>query len=104
MQIVSNLFGVGWYYMLDILGGYVLESVRLGLCRSVYGGDYKFVLKYGKERLKNTFFIDPINIYSCAVLQSLTIVSNLILLLVYILVTACFSPALSVILLSAAFW
>ena len=39
---------------------------------------------------------------ACAVLQSLTIVSNLILLLVYILVTAYFSPALSLILLAAA--
>lgn len=102
MQLITNLVSVGWYYMLDVLGGYILKSVRLDLCGAVFGADYRHILRYGKEKLKNTFYMDTINIYSCAILQSLTMVSNIVLILVYLIVTAYFSPVLSLVLLFAS--
>lgn len=102
MQLVSNLVSVGWYYILDRLGGSVLEDVRTDMCRAVFGAEYKELMRLGREKLKNIFYMDTINVYTSAAMQSITILSNVVLIIVFLAVSSIVSPVLTAVLFFAS--
>lgn len=98
MQLISNVVSVGWYYTLDKLGGYVLEGIRTDLCRAVFAADYQELMRYGRDKLKHTFYMDTINVYSSISMQSIMILSNLVLIIVFLAVSAYFNAMLTLVL------
>ncbi len=66
-----------------------VSSVFELLMTASYQSSYKGILAYGKERLKNVMYMDSITIFSCISVSAVSIVTNLLIIVVFSMLFMC---------------
>lgn len=97
-----NIIDVKWMKFLDKLGGIILEGVRCDLYNAITNANYENLLLIGKEKLKNILYMDTLNIFSSIACHSIQICVNLLLVLVFLVISACIDLKLTLVLLIAS--
>jgi len=99
--LIYNFTNIGWYMSLDKLGGKILQNIREDLCNTISKSSYEKLLLIGKEKLKNILYIDTLNMFSCIAVQSINIIANTLLIIVFLIVSAYINIKLTLVLLIA---
>lgn len=86
---------------LDKLGGKILQNIREDLCNTISKSSYEKLLLIGKEKLKNILYMDTLNMFSCIAVQSINIIANTLLIIVFLIVSAYINIKLTLVLLIA---
>ena len=86
---------------LDKLGGKILQNIREDLCNTISKSSYEKLLLIGKEKLKNILYMDTLNMFSCIAVQSINIIANTLLIIVFLIVSAYININLTLVLLLA---
>lgn len=100
--LMANLTDIGWAMSLNKLGGKIMQGIREDLFITISKADYEDLLNIGKDKLKNILFMDTLNVFSSVAHQSIQIISNLILLIVFLIVSAYLNLKLTLILFIAS--
>lgn len=80
---IYNLIDVVWYRSLDRLGGSLLTSLRSDIYSSLFYQPYLDIIKNGKDKIKNILYYDTLNVFSCLSIQTITVFTNAILIIVF---------------------
>ena len=99
--LIYNFTNIGWYMSLDKLGGKILQNIREDLCNTISKSSYEKLLLIGKEKLKNILYMDTLNMFSCIAVQSINIIANTLLIIVFLIVSAYININLTLVLLLA---
>lgn len=100
--LMSNLADVGWAMSLNRLGGRIMQGIREDLFRTISKVDYEDLLNIGKDKLKNILFMDTLNVFSSVAHLSIKIISNIILLIVFLIVSSYLNLKITMILFIAS--
>lgn len=102
LLLVNNLLNVGWTYTLDLLGGEVLQGIRMDLYSALERAEYGKILQIGKEKIKNICYMDTLNLFSSVSVHAMQVLSNTFLIIVFLLISSWINPWLSLVLLIAS--
>ncbi|WP_040328723.1 ATP-binding cassette domain-containing protein [Clostridium ihumii] len=100
--LIYNIIDVTWMKFLDKLGGIILEGIRRDLYYSITNANYEKLILIGKEKLKNILYMDTLNIFSSIACHSIQICVNLLLIIVFLVISAYIDLKLTLILLIAS--
>ena len=100
--LIYNIVDVKWMKFLDKLGGIILEGVRGDLYNSITNANYEKLTLIGKEKLKNILYMDTLNIFSSIACHSIQICVNLLLLIVFLVISAYIDLKLTLVLFIAS--
>ncbi|QSX07255.1 ABC transporter ATP-binding protein [Sedimentibacter sp. zth1] len=100
--LIYNFVDMGRYMSLDILGGKILQNLREDVCNAITKSSYEKLMLIGKEKLKNILYMDTLNMYSGIACHSINIVANILLIVVFLIVSSCLNLKLTIVLLAAS--
>lgn len=92
--LCSNLLNTGWYQLLDIVGGKIILSIRNNLFYSIENMQLKTIIETGREKLKNILFNDVMQVFASLTIFAMRIISNLLMLIIFLIVTLIINPVL----------
>lgn len=99
---VYNLIDVAWTKFLDKLGGIILDGVRGDLYNAITKANYEELIMIGKEKLKNILYMDTLNVFSSIACYSIQILVNSLVIIVFLVISACINVKLTLVLLVAS--
>ncbi|MBU5436413.1 hypothetical protein KQI42_00220 [Tissierella sp. MSJ-40] len=100
--LIKNILDVCWAMSLNTLGGKIISNIRVELINSISNSNYEDLLRIGRDKLKNIIFMDTLNIFRSIVHISVSIIANILLLIVFLLVSTYINATLGVILFVAS--
>lgn len=100
--LISNFVDIGWAMSLDKLGGKIMQGIREDLFNSISKADYEDLLNIGKDKIKNILFMDTMNIFSSVAHLGIQIISDLIILIAFLIVSSYLNMKLTIILFIAS--
>ena len=99
VYLLYNTINVIWYMLLDKLGGNIIQYVREKSYSAIKYADYENIMSIGKDKIKNILFMDTLNLFSTIALQSVQLVADLLILMVFLVLAAYVNWSLGIILL-----
>lgn len=99
--LLINILNVFWYQILTLMASKTLGNLRNSIFKVVSSAPFEVLSDMGKDNLKNILFSDVMTIYGSACNFSLRLFSNVVMLILFLLVTFFINPFLSLILICA---
>lgn len=100
--LIYNLVDVIWMKFLDKLGGIILEGIRGDLYEAITKANYEELMRIGKDKLKNILYMDTLNIFSSIACHSIQILVNGLVIILFLVISACINLKLTIVLLIAS--
>lgn len=85
--LFNNFLNVLWYVVIDMISGKFLYNLRSKLFASILNIPSDIINHTGHEKIKNILFSDVMNIYANVTMFGMKIISNSLMLLVFLLAT-----------------
>lgn len=100
--LLKNIIDIFWTMSLNNLGGYIIADIRIELINSISDSNYEDLLMIGRNKLKNIVFMDTLNIFRSIVHISVSIIADILILIVFILVSTGINTVLGIVLFLAS--